>query len=236
MTADIGARLRAARLERGLSLRSVAQALGVSASLISQVETGKTQPSVSTLYAIVSHLGVSIDELLGVGPSQPLLPGVPPLIFGHSGPVLPAVQRAAENPVLEMENGVRWERLAVGEGGPGDALLVSYEPGATSSIEAKLMRHSGIEYAYILEGELTLQLDFDIHVLGPGDSLQFDSVRPHLYSNLGNTVARGVWFVVGRRQHNQAMPAPAGSATPERTQTDSGLTSAVDVLQAIDRL
>ena len=51
--------------QRGLSLRSVAQALGVSASLISQVETGKTQPSVSTLYAMANHLGVSLDELLG---------------------------------------------------------------------------------------------------------------------------------------------------------------------------
>ena len=66
------------------------------------------------------------------------------------------------------------------------------------------MRHSGIEYAYILEGELTLQLDFDTYVLGPGDSLQFDSVRPHLYSNKGTTVAQGVWFVVGRRQQNGA--------------------------------
>jgi quercetin dioxygenase-like cupin family protein len=200
------------------------------------VETGKTQPSVSTLYAMVSHLGVSMDELLGVGPTQPATPGTPPLLFGHSGAVLPAVQRAGENPVLEMENGVRWERLAVGEGGPADALLVTYEPGATSSIENKLMRHSGVEYAYLLEGELTLQLDFDIHVLGPGDSLQFDSVRPHLYSNRGTSVARGIWFVVGRRQHNQAMPAPAGTVVAERPQNESGLTSAVEVLQAMDRL
>ena len=236
MTADIGARLRAARLERGLSLRSVAQALGVSASLVSQVETGKTQPSVSTLYAMVSHLGVSMDQLLGVGPGQPDVPGTPALLFGHSGPVRPAVQRAGENPVLEMENGVRWERLAVGEGGPADALLVSYEPGATSSIENKLMRHSGIEYAYLLEGELTLQLDFDTHVLGPGDSLQFDSVRPHLYSNHGTTVARGIWFVVGRRQQNQTMPAPAGTVADRGVEPDGTLNSAVDVLQAMDRL
>ena len=228
MTADIGARLREARMQRGVSLRSVAHALGLSASLISQVETGKTQPSVSTLYAMANHLGVSMDELLGVTPIAERTNGM----FGHSGPVLPAVQRATENPVLEMENGVRWERLAVGEGGPGDAVLVSYAPGATSSIEGKLMRHSGFEYAYILEGELTLQLDFDIHVLGPGDSLQFDSVRPHLYSNNGATVARGVWFVVGRRQQNQAMPTAPGEESPRTGQ----LSSAVDVLRAIDDL
>jgi transcriptional regulator with XRE-family HTH domain len=232
MTAeDIGARLRDARLQRGLSLRSVAQELGVSASLISQVETGKTQPSVSTLYALVNHLGVSMDELLGVVPTATAGQSAP--MSGHAGKVMPAVQRADENPVLEMENGVHWERLAVGEGGPADALLVSYDPGASSSIEGKLMRHSGVEYAYILEGEITLQLDFDTHVLHPGDSLQFDSVRPHLYSNNGTTVARGIWFVVGRRQQNQAMPtapgAVGGKAGPQ-------LSSAVDVLQAMDDL
>jgi transcriptional regulator with XRE-family HTH domain len=231
MTAEnIGARLREARLQRGLSLRSVAQALGVSASLISQVETGKTQPSVSTLYAMVTHLGVSMDELLGVIPASNA-PASPSAMLGHTGTVLPAVQRAGENPVLEMENGVHWERLAVGEGGPADALLVSYDPGATSSIEGKLMRHSGVEYAYILEGELTLQLDFDTHVLGPGDSLQFDSVRPHLYSNNGATVARGVWFVVGRRQQNQAMPTAPGS---DAARSGAPLSSAVDVLRAMD--
>ena len=66
MPESLGDRLRQARTKRGLSLRSVAQALGVSASLISQVEIGKTQPSVSTLYALASHLGVSLDELLGI--------------------------------------------------------------------------------------------------------------------------------------------------------------------------
>ena len=64
MTADsVGARLREARTEKRLSLRSVAAALGVSASLISQVETGKTQPSVATLYALATHLGLSLDDL-----------------------------------------------------------------------------------------------------------------------------------------------------------------------------
>jgi len=194
----IGARLRDARMQRGLSLRSVANALGVSASLVSQVETGKTQPSVSTLYAIANHLGVSLDELLGIVPTS-ARPA--PTMFGHSGTPLPNVQRAEDNPVIEMENGVRWERLAVGEGGPADAILVTYEPGASSSIEGKLMRHSGIEYAYIVEGELTLQLDFDSYVLRVGDSLQFESARPHMFANRGDTIAKGVWFVLGRRAH-----------------------------------
>ncbi len=227
---NIGPRLREARLLRGMSLRSVAQELGVSASLISQVETGKTQPSVSTLWALVTHLGVSIDDLLGT--SQPVLEREPAPL--SPTPLAPSViQRASDNPVLEMENGVRWERLALGEHGPADPLLVTYEPGASSSIEGKLMRHAGVEYAYIMEGELILQLDFETHVLKAGDSVHFDSVRPHLFSNRGTVPARGVWFVVGRRQHNETMPS-AGSAAVRSG--GSSLSSAVDVLRAMDQI
>jgi len=229
---NIGAHLREARLRQGMSLRSVAQSLGVSASLISQVETGKTQPSVSTLYALVSHLGISIDDLLGVVPTDAGAVASPAVAAPlPERPLAPPVQHAADNAVIEMENGVRWERLAMGESGPADALLVTYEPGASSSIEGKLMRHAGVEYAYLIEGELTLQLDFDSFLIRPGDSLFLDSVRPHLYSNRTSSVARGVWFVVGRREHNRTLPdAPAeGSA---RT---SQYASAVDVLRAMDQ-
>ena len=231
MTEFIGVRLREARMRQGMSLRSVAQSLGVSASLISQVETGKTQPSVSTLYALVTHLGISIDELLGVVAPTPMDAAEP--ANPASAPAVPRIQRAADNPVLEMENGVRWERLAAGEAGPADVLLVSYEPGASRSIEGKLMRHAGTEYAYLTEGRLTLQLDFDTYELGPGDSLHFDSVRPHLYSNRADVVARGIWFVVGRRQQNLEMPLEPGAAA---VPIGAPLGSAVDVLRAMDNL
>ncbi len=218
----------------------MATSLGVSASLISQVETGKTQPSVSTLYALVNHLGISFDDLMAgrstapavepvarrVGPADSRPSGAEPASV-PSGPV----QRQHENPVLEMENGVRWERLAASRDGAVDPLLVTYEPGASSSIEGRMMRHSGIEYAYLLSGELTLRLDFDTFILRPGDSMSFDSVRPHLYLNEGDVPAKGLWFVVGRRDFSNEMP---DSGVPERASV--GLSSAVDVLQAMDRL
>jgi transcriptional regulator with XRE-family HTH domain len=59
----LGGRLRSARQQRGLSLREVARQLDVSASFVSQIETGKSQPSVATLYAFAQLLKVSIDEL-----------------------------------------------------------------------------------------------------------------------------------------------------------------------------
>ncbi|NYF17544.1 transcriptional regulator with XRE-family HTH domain [Microbacterium sp. AK009] len=230
MADNLGARIRAARVSRGLSLRSVAQSLGVSASLVSQVEIGKTQPSVSTLYAIANHLGVSLDELVG-GAAAAAPAGAPAEAMAS------AIQRGADNPAIEMENGVRWERLAGQPGGPADALLVTYQPGASSSIEGKLMRHAGVEYAYLLDGALTLQLEFDTHVLRAGDSLHFDSTRPHLFSNRGDEPARGVWFVVGRRQHHQEMPvAPGGHHADAVGHAAGGPASAVDVLRAMEGL
>jgi quercetin dioxygenase-like cupin family protein len=200
------------------------------------VETGKTQPSVSTLYALVNHLGVSFDDLLGETPIAPVAPTSFEAGAGRDQPrsdtAGTAVQRGTDNPVLEMENGVRWERLAAGAGSPVDPLLVTYDPGASSSVEGKLMRHSGIEYAYLLSGELTVHVEFDSYVIRAGDSLNFDSIRPHMYVNNGDVPAKGLWFVVGRREFTQSMPNANGSSA----RTTDDLNSAVDVLRAMDRL
>jgi transcriptional regulator with XRE-family HTH domain len=191
MRSDLGARLRAAREAKAVSLRSVASALGVSASLLSQVETGKVQPSVATLYALVSHLELSLDELLGTAGTT-----APPAVVPATGS--PPVQRHDANPVLEMGNGVIWERIAAGGIDGVDPLLTTYPPGASSSMHGERMTHSGVEYGYILEGELTLKLEKETYRLGPGDSLCFDSSRPHLYLNESGSTVRGLWFVLGR--------------------------------------
>src|SRR5436309_9847737 len=62
---DVGPRLRLHREQQQLSLREVARRLSISPSALSQIETGKSRPSVSTLYSIVSELGISLDELFG---------------------------------------------------------------------------------------------------------------------------------------------------------------------------
>ena len=224
MQLDLGAELRRVREARKLSLRAVASAVGVSASLLSQVETGKTQPSVSTLYALVNHLGISLDALMGTRPSGHAAHGsTPPL--GESDAV---VQRRADNPLIEMENGVTWERLAVGETAVADPLVVTYAPGGSSSVDNKLMRHSGLEYGYMLAGRLTLKLDFEVYELDPGDSFCFDSGRPHLYLNATDRPAKGVWFVIGRRDVAYQSLSDLGHDEPDSPRSVS---SAVDVLK-----
>jgi transcriptional regulator with XRE-family HTH domain/mannose-6-phosphate isomerase-like protein (cupin superfamily) len=59
----VGSRVREERLRQKIGVRELARRVGVSASLISQVELGKASPSVGTLYAIVNELGLSLDEL-----------------------------------------------------------------------------------------------------------------------------------------------------------------------------
>ena len=228
MTFDIGAELRRVRLARKLSLRSVATAVNVSASLLSQVETGKTQPSVSTLYSLVNHLGISLDGLIkGQGQVGSATAKADSYEDGHHG----VVQRRSENPVIEMENGVVWERLADGGRDDADPLMVTYEPGSSSSVEGKSMRHDALEYGVIIEGTLTLKLDGESYELNPGDSFNFDANLLHMYQNNSPKPARGIWFVIANRDvkpgnlSNLGPAKTAGSSLPAK--------SAVDVLNVM---
>ncbi|MGV9822612.1 helix-turn-helix domain-containing protein [Nocardia xishanensis] len=237
MQDKIGSALRQARLDRGLSLRGLATEAGISASQLSQIETGKSQPSVSTLYALVNHLEVSLDELLGIrhgrtgSAPEPAGAGSSEHSRSHRTPGV--VQRAADNPVLEMANGVRWERLAVDPAAGVDALLVTYEPGAASSVDRMPMRHSGTEYAYLFSGELTLLLDFDRYSIGAGDSLCFDSTRPHMYVNQTDEPARGVWFVSGRHASGPTRAWVAAQLGDTETESPLRVTNAVDALDLL---
>jgi transcriptional regulator with XRE-family HTH domain/quercetin dioxygenase-like cupin family protein len=207
----VGERIREERLRRGLSLRGLARAVGVSASLISQIETGKSQPSVSTLYGITTALGISVEDLFdrrsaagekslpivraatANAPAQPLT--VLEALGTDPGRRVGPVLRPAHREALELDSGVVWERLGRIPGTDNDFLLVTYAPGGTSSSTGRLMRHPGMEYGYLLEGELTLTLGFDEYHLRPGDSVCFESATPHRYRNDGEQPAVGVWFV-----------------------------------------
>jgi transcriptional regulator with XRE-family HTH domain/quercetin dioxygenase-like cupin family protein len=98
----IGQRIREERLRRGFNLRSLARAVNVSASHISQIETGKCRPSVSTLYAITTALGVSIDDIFegtGTGLDDPeLAAGGARLAVVPALPAEPAAVAVAQGP------------------------------------------------------------------------------------------------------------------------------------------
>ncbi len=198
--ATMGSRLRRARMSRGMSLRSVARRLGVSPSLISQVETGRAKPSVSTLYALANELGVSLDELLFID-APPVPTAIEPVGPDPTDDPLPhdPVQRADSRVSIRLGSGVEWERLTTESLRSVDFLFVTYEVGGASSPEDAYQRHKGQEWGYVLSGTLQVNIGFDEFVLGPGDAITFDSSVPHRLSNPGDEPVRAVWFVLGRR-------------------------------------
>ena len=110
---------------------------------------------------------------------------------------------------------MRWERLTPGPDHDMDFLFVTYDVRGSSSEGNRSMRHSGHEYGLVLSGKLEVTVGFDNYVLGPGDSISFDSTVPHRLTNLGDEPVRGVWVVVGRqddarrRQFDGEPPAEA---------------------------
>jgi transcriptional regulator with XRE-family HTH domain len=176
--------------------------VGVSASLISQVETGRARPSVRTLYALASELRISLDELLFPDAEAD------PLEKDADGPQTPwaeirlphePVQRADDRKQIRLASGVVWERLTTASIPNVDFLRVTYEVGGASSPEHEFQRHAGQEWGYVLSGSLGVTIGFDEVVLGPGDAIAFDSTTPHRLFNAGSQPVHGIWFVLGRR-------------------------------------
>jgi transcriptional regulator with XRE-family HTH domain len=203
---DVGRRLRAHREQRQLSLRELARRLGISPSAISQIETGKAQPSVGTLYAMVSELGMSLDELFsGTRRERPVAASPLPQRTVRSQSAPPAsspeelhVQRQRSRKAIDVETGVRWERLTPQADPETDFLYLVYDVGGSSCKDGRFIRHSGREYGLVLSGTLEVTVGFDRYELGPGDSVWFDSTMPHCLRALGTEPAHAVWFVVGR--------------------------------------
>jgi mannose-6-phosphate isomerase-like protein (cupin superfamily) len=169
------------------------------------MERGKANPSVGTLYALVSELGMSLNELLGgpAGPVQLLSPASWPRI---DQPVV----RAGDRGRVQM-SGVVWERLTADD--PlVDFLHVEYAPGSASCPPDDMVRHGGREYGVIVAGRLEVQVGFETYSLEPGDSIHFDSSTPHRLSNPHDQPCSAVWFVLARRDDTRVAPTSSPSA------------------------
>jgi len=202
----MGERLRSARQARGLTLRVLATRLSVSPSMISQIETGRASPSVSTLYAIATELDVSLDELLfnDRRPGSGQAAGKPSATGGDDADATAdsaggqLLQPHDTRKKIRLASGVTWERLTPLSDPETEFLYVTYEVGGASSNEDDFQRHAGHEWGYVLEGKLDIRIGFDDYLLGPGDSISFDSTLPHRLANVGESAVHAIWFVLGR--------------------------------------
>ncbi len=200
----LGERIRKARLQRGIGVRELARRVECSASMISQIEKGLTNPSVSTLYSISRALGISTDSLIAGAEPSPAGPAK----VGHRGALFASSTRSArrvpvvlhpdERRIINLERGVCWELLMPVPETNAEFMEVTYGVGGGSTEGEHAIRHNGREYSVILDGQLSVQIGFEQYVLEPGDSMVFDSTIPHRFWNAGPVPVRGIWFVVDR--------------------------------------
>jgi transcriptional regulator with XRE-family HTH domain len=191
---DVSNRLRQARLAQRVTLRTLAGRIGVSPSLISQIETGKVKPSVNTLYTLAVELDLSVDEVLFGGDLA-----APEAVRETDAAV--CVQRAGARASVEVAPGVLWERLTGASEAGVDFLSLVYAPGSESAPKGTSHRHGGREWGYVISGTLQVEVAGSTHVLGPADSIAFSSTDPHRLCNPGNTDTRAIWFILGRRDN-----------------------------------
>lgn len=202
--AQLGQRIRTARLEQGIGVRELARRVDCSASMISQIEKGLTKPSVSTLYSISRALGFSTDSLIaGADPLPARQPRSAHQRASRSSGAAsprraPVVLRPDERRVINLERGVRWELLTPLPETSAEFMEVTYGVGGGSTDDDHAIRHNGREYSVILQGQLSVQIGFEEYTLAPGDSMAFDSTIPHRFWNAGRVPVRAIWFVEDR--------------------------------------
>jgi XRE family transcriptional regulator, regulator of sulfur utilization len=169
----LAVRLREERRRKRLSLRKLGELSGLSPTTIHQIEAGRGSPSLATLQALASTLGVPLAALLESGP-PPSEPAV----------LLPARDRPrARTPGGSLERlatGLKDQRLR--------GLLVTLAPGGDTGEEP--MTHPGHELVFGLAGRCLYDVAGREYRVGPGDSLLVDSTRPHRARNPGRRDAR----------------------------------------------
>lgn len=191
----IGSRLRRIRQESGRSLASVSEAIGISPSALSQIETGVMQPSVNRLIEIVGVLGVPVAAIFD---DYDVLHSVPLDETELSEPI-PGVTVAPPGAVAatELGQGVEYRRLTPVAMPDVDLFESTYPPGTSSSIDGAMLVHRGYEMGSVVSGVLHFEFSEGTVELGPGGSLAFWATRPHRVVNESAEVtAVAIWLTL----------------------------------------
>lgn len=172
-----GKRVREIRKQKNYTLKDLAEKSGLSISLLSQIERGIVDPTVSTFWKICTSLDIPIHHFFqGIEEER-------------------IVVRKNQRRMMELsDSNVRYHILSPNRVGKIEYLLVEIQPGDMS--EAELVSHPGEECGYILQGELKIILDQQEIHLFEGDSICFPSTTPHRYVNSGSQVSLSIWAMV----------------------------------------
>ena len=177
ISVDVGSRLRELRQERGMSMRALARASGLSANALSMIERGRTSPSVSTLYKLADAMAIPITAFFREDPPQK------EVVF----------RRSDERTRVPFMRGI-WEGLG-GEAFVGrvEPFMLTLESGASSGPFGIV--HTGHEFVLCLRGQLEYQVENQRFLLNAGDSLLFAAQLKHRWRNPGKTVTNAIFVL-----------------------------------------
>jgi transcriptional regulator with XRE-family HTH domain len=174
--ADLGRRvaenLRQRRKARGMSLDDLARSSGVSRAALSQIETCKSNPTVSVLWKVAVGLGVPFAELIGAPRSGAML------------------LRRNDAQVLRSSDGKLESRPLAPAGASPLVELYELRLGARSTHSSEAHAPGTHELLVVLSGQLKMHVDGETYELAAGDSVAFAADRPHAYENPVGSEAR----------------------------------------------
>jgi transcriptional regulator with XRE-family HTH domain len=176
---NVGERLRELREARNISMRALAAKSGLSANALSMIERGKASPSVSTLYKLAEALGVSITSFFGSDTQRKQI------VF------LRGNERTRVSFTRGVFEGLGGEQFV----GRVEPFMLTLENSANSGPRA--MSHTGHEFVFCLRGELEYQVERQVFLLEPGDSLLFAAHLKHKWKNPGRNVATAIIIISG---------------------------------------
>ncbi len=181
---NVGARVRALREQRGLSMRALAELCDLSPNAISLIERGITSPNVSTLHRLATALGVHITAFFESRQEsrQLVLSRAGERPYSGRGPTL----------LESLGSGLKEQNM--------DPFEVTLQPGAGSGQSE--MSHGGHELVYCLQGEVEYEVAGKSYRLGIGDALLFEARLPHRWRNPGSTPARFLMIFGSCRDHD----------------------------------
>lgn len=171
----IGAKLRAARKLRSLTLDQVALSAGLTKGFVSRLERDDVSPSVASLVAVCDVLGLRVGELFD--------------------PPVTSVSRAGEGRLINFGGEGAVERLVTP--GTQSALEVIHsviEPGGNGGEELYALT-SEVECAYVLSGAIEVVLQHGPETLSSGDAMTFPGSSPHTWRNPGPETCEVLWIL-----------------------------------------
>jgi transcriptional regulator with XRE-family HTH domain len=171
---NIGKKIQYYRKKNEITLKKLADMIHATPSLISQIERGKANPSLSTLKSIADVFEIPIGLLFE---------------YETKNQASPIIKKGTHKKII-TEGNVRYSLLTPGSRDM-EVIIIEFPPGSSSG--ERMYEHEGLECGYLLKGELSIEIEDNVFTMLPGDSISFESYKRHRMTNKGEITAVAVW-------------------------------------------